>query len=141
MTSAQTPFVVPRLVGTITLDGHIDETAWEAVAPLPLVTHWPTFGQVPSERTEIRVAYDDTYIYISCRCYAPPASVFAASFERDYFASATDYLAIGLDTYNDNESSVGFWTTPTGSRTDGTTSGDTGDMDISWNTCCTENVG
>lgn len=134
MTSAQTPFVVPRLVGTITLDGHIDETAWEAVAPLPLVTHWPTFGQVPSERTEIRVAYDDTYIYISCRCYAPPASVFAASFERDYFASATDYLAIGLDTYNDNESSVGFWTTPTGSRTDGTTSGDTGDMDISWNT-------
>ncbi|MDX1418733.1 MAG: DUF5916 domain-containing protein [Rubricoccaceae bacterium] len=127
-------FVVPRLAGPITLDGRVDEAAWEVVAPLPLVTHWPTFGEAPSEPTEIRLAYDDAYIYLSCRCYAPPEAVFAASFERDLYTLGTDYLSIALDTYNDNQTGVTFSTSPTGSRTDGTLSGDTGVNDATWNT-------
>jgi len=39
--SVDEPFVVPRLTGPVDLDGRVDEAAWEAVAPLPLVTHWP----------------------------------------------------------------------------------------------------
>ena len=127
-------FVVPRLAGAVTLDGRVDEAAWEAVAPLPLVTHWPTFGEAPSEPTEIRLAYDDEAIYLSCRCYAPPEAVFAASFERDLYTLGTDYLSLGLDTYNDNQTGVTFATSPTGSRTDGTLSGDTGSNDATWNT-------
>jgi len=127
-------FVVPRLDAPITLDGRVEEVAWEAVAPLLLVTHWPTFGEAPPERTEIRVAYDDEYIYVSCRCYAPPEAVFAASFQRDLYTLGTDYLNLSLDTYNDNESSVVFQTTPTGSRTDATTSSDDGVNDATWNT-------
>ncbi len=126
--------VVPRLTGPITLDGHVDEPAWDVVAPLSLVTHWPTFGAAPSERTEIRVAYDDGYIYVSCRCYAPPEAIFAASFQRDLNTLATDFLALGLDTYDDNASGVDFITSPTGSRSDGTMAGDTGEIDDTWNT-------
>lgn len=100
------PFVVPRLSGPVTLDGRVDEAVWDAVAPLPLVTHWPTFGEAPSEPTEIRLAYDDEFIYVSCRCYAPPEAVFAASFERDLSTLGTDYLNLSLDTYNDNTTGV-----------------------------------
>lgn len=127
-------FVVPRLVGAVTLDGRVDEAAWDAVAPLPLVTHWPAFGEAPSEPTEIRLAYDDAFVYLSCRCYAPPEAVFAASFQRDLFTMATDYLNLSLDTFNDNATGVSFHTSPTGSRTDATMSGDTGANDATWNT-------
>ncbi|WP_412061324.1 DUF5916 domain-containing protein [Rubrivirga sp. IMCC45206] len=128
------PFVVPRLSGPIALDGRVDEAAWDAVAPLDLVTHWPTFGDAPSEPTEIRLAYDDEAVYLSCRCYAPPEAVFAASFARDLSTLATDYLNLSLDTYNDNTTGVAFHTTPTGSRTDATHAGDTGANDDTWNT-------
>jgi len=74
------PVVVPRLTGPVELDGRVDEPAWDAIAPLPLVTHWPEFGAAPSEPTELRLAYDDEYVYLSCRCYAPPERIFAASF-------------------------------------------------------------
>lgn len=33
-------FVIPHLDGSITLDRRVDEAAWDAVAPLPLVTHY-----------------------------------------------------------------------------------------------------
>lgn len=127
-------FVVPRLNGPIDLDGRVDEPAWDAIEPLPLITHWPSFGDAPSEPTEIRLAYDDAYIYVSCRCYAPPEAVFAASFKRDLNTLGTDYLALGLDTYNDNTTGVGFWASPTGSRTDGTFANDDGNFDDTWNT-------
>ncbi len=48
-----------RLDGPITLDGLIDEAAWQKIAPYPLTMSTPTFGSALTERTEIRIAYDD----------------------------------------------------------------------------------
>ena len=132
--SRDAPFVVPRLTGPVSVDGRVDEAAWKAVAPLPLVTHWPAFGGAPSEKTEIRIAYDDAAVYVSCRCDAPPDAIAATSFARDASGLGTDYLALQLDTYDDNASSMVFLTTPTGTRTDVATSGDTGVFDDTWNT-------
>jgi hypothetical protein len=56
---AAVPLVIPRLSGPITLDGRVDEPAWEAIPPLPVVMHLPSFGAEPTERTEFRLAYDD----------------------------------------------------------------------------------
>ena len=59
--SAAAQDVVPlaRLSGSIVFDGLSDEPAWQLVAPLPMTVYTPTFGAPLSERTEIRVAYDD----------------------------------------------------------------------------------
>ncbi|GAB5534226.1 MAG: hypothetical protein Rubg2KO_04750 [Rubricoccaceae bacterium] len=116
--SEPSAFTVPRLSGPVVLDGHVDAAAWNAIAPLPLVKHWPESesGAAPSESTEIRVAYDDDYA--SCRCYAPSEAVFAASFKRDLRTRSTDSFALTLDTYGDNENGVYFLVSPTGSRTD-----------------------
>jgi hypothetical protein len=70
---SSTHYIIPKLNGPITLDGKVDEPAWEAIAPLPLVTHWPSFGDpVSSERTELRIAHDEEYLYVSCVCYEKP---------------------------------------------------------------------
>ncbi len=46
-----------------------NEPAWDDVAPLPVVMHTPDFGNEPTERTEIRIAYDDDYVYVSSQLY------------------------------------------------------------------------
>jgi hypothetical protein len=118
------PMVLPRLAGTIVFDGMPDEPAWDAVPPLPMVMFSPTFGGDITERTEIRVAYDDTYLYVSGRLYdADPRGVRTNTLYRDQY-SGDDLLAIVLDTYNDYETGSWFVVNPAGVRTDRSLSND-----------------
>ena len=109
---------IQRLVGSITVDGHVDKAAWQKIIPVKLTSHWPEFGNPPTDHTEIRITYDDNYIYVSGILYASPENVLAASFKRDLHTLGTDYLAIVLDTFNDNQNALLFATTPTGNRSD-----------------------
>jgi len=65
--SAQTtePVRLQRLVSTIRIDGTPDESAWQQITPLPMTMHTPVFRGTPTQRTEIRITYDDDYLY--CR--------------------------------------------------------------------------
>ncbi len=130
----QPPLVIQRIAGDITLDGRVDEAAWKKINPLPLVTHWPEFGNRPSDSTELRIAYDDDYIYFSGVCRADRENILAASFKRDLFTTGTDYIALVMDTFNDNENALLFSTTPTGNRSDQAISRDANQLNQSWDT-------
>ena len=118
------PLPLPRLEGPVELDGLSDEPAWEAIPPLPLVTLEPTFGAVPSEATEIRMAYDDDYIYASLRAYdSDPSGIRLNTLYRDRY-SGDDLFVVFLDTFNDNETGVTFTINPAGMRRDGAISND-----------------
>lgn len=117
--SAQTDSLMPiaRITGVV-LDGRVDEPAWDAIPPLPLVQYEPNAGEPPTEKTEIRMAYDDTYFYVSMRAYdSDPNGVRATSLYRDRIAGS-DHLEIMIDSYNDNQSGFIFTTTPAGIRND-----------------------
>jgi hypothetical protein len=108
---------IHRISGVI-FDGRVDEPAWDAIEPLPMVQYEPNAGEQPSERTEIRLAYDDTYFYVSMRAFdSDPNGVRATSLYRDRI-SGSDHLELLLDTYNDNETGYVFTTTPSGIRND-----------------------
>ena len=114
---SDTLFVIPRITG-IVFDGRVDEAAWDAIVPLSLVQYEPNAGALPTERTEIRLAYDDTYFYGSIRAFdSDPNGIRATSLYRDKI-SGSDHFEILLDTYNDNETGYVFTTTPTGLRND-----------------------
>ncbi len=138
---SETPVSIQRLDGPIEMDGFVDEPAWDAVEPLPLTVYQPVFQADPSERTEIRVAYDDDYIYLAGRMYdSDPANIRGNSLYRDEYAG-DDVLAIILDSFNDNENSLWFSTTPTGVRFDWAVANDAqittdfrGTINSSWNT-------
>ena len=132
--SGNQAFVLQALEGDIVLDGKVDEDAWQKIESLPLVTHWPEFGNQPADHTEIRITYDEKYIYVSGIMKAKPEHILAASFKRDIWTLGTDYLTLTLDTYNDNENALVFSTTPTGSRTDVAVSNDANFVDTSWDT-------
>lgn len=124
-----------RLQGSIQLDGMSNEPAWEAITPLPLTMYLPIFQGQQTERTEIRVAYDDKYLYAAGRFYdSDPSGIRINSLYRDRW-SGDDAFALYLDTFNDNENSLWFLTTPAGIRGDYAISGDAEVQEnVSWNT-------
>jgi hypothetical protein len=128
---------ITRLNGNIQLDGIVDEASWLLVDPLPLTMHWPVFKGDITESSEIRVAYDDENIYVGAICYdSDPSKIQVTTFQRDNWGEEDDQVAIILDPYNDNENSLVFAVTVTGSRIDAVIKNDSqGDdpVSLSWN--------
>ncbi len=136
---SQEPMVVPRLSGELVFDGVPDEEAWQAIAALPLVMHMPVYGKEPTELTVIKIAYDNDYLYVSGIInYKNPDDLRAFSKKRDFNSPKCDWLGVVIDTFNDRQNAVMFWTNPNGLRSEGTLQNDvvdsSTDMSFSWNT-------
>jgi hypothetical protein len=117
-TLAQDTWMLPRLSGPVAVDGRVDEASWEAIDPLPLTKYEPDYLGELTEKTEIRVGYDDYYVYVSGRLFdSDPGGIRANSLYRDRYAG-DDTFAIILDTFNDNDNSLWFFVTPLGVRFD-----------------------
>ncbi len=127
------PYVVSRVETPIVLDGRADELEWAGIEPLPPTMHLPTFGAVPSERTEFKIAYDDDYFYFSCQAFdSDPAGIRMFSLERDETSFRSDFCSLYLDTLNDEENSLQFKTGPAGNRSDSQRTNDAQRSDNSW---------
>ena len=125
-----------RLSGEIIIDGSPSESGWSSVAPFPLTVVRPVYGARPSQRTEIRVAYDDEYLYASGTMYeTDPSLIRMNSLQRDVFAG-DDMFQLHLDTFNDNENSFWFWVSPAGTKGEiaVTNDGEGHSRNVSWNT-------
>lgn len=128
-----------RLSGDIILDGKVDEAAWQSAPPVILQQQIPQYGQAPSERCEVFMAYNDTYLYMAGRMYLSDSAFYRpTTYKRDAIDGSTDYFGLVIDSYNDNENALVFFTTPTGLRWDGTVSNDAQSFEtsisIDWNT-------
>ncbi len=59
-----------RRTGEFKLDGLLDEKFWEeAPAASGFKQTWPKEGQMASESTLVRLAYDDEALYVGIVCY------------------------------------------------------------------------
>jgi hypothetical protein len=131
---AQEPLELTRLTGPVTIDGRPDEAAWLAIRPLPLTMYLPVFGGMPTQRTEIRVAYDDDYFYAAGWFYdTEPSGIRINSLYRDRW-NGDDALAIYIDAFNDNRNAKWFGVTPAGMRFDVLVSDDGATLNGSWDT-------
>jgi len=133
------PLAIARLTGAIEVDGVVDEPVWDAVEPLAMTMFSPLFRGELSERTEIRVAHDDRYLYVAGRMYdSDPEGIRTNTLYRDAY-SGDDLISVVVDSYDDYETAVWFTTNPAGVRTDRTVSGDavfdgsTMPMNADWN--------
>ena len=96
-----------RLVGKLTLDGKLDEAAWQAVPlhtgfamPLGLANRTP----IPREaQTAFRVLYDDEVIYFGIRCNEPKMADLVAKAARKHDAAmwSDDDIELFLDPVGD----------------------------------------
>lgn len=143
-TFAQESLKIGKLDGTIDFDGQPIEQVWEEATKVPMIVSTPTFGAEPTELSEVMVLYDQEYLWVGARLYSrDPANIQSTSKKRDEESRNSDLFGIVLDTYDDNENALAFFTTPAGSRTDYTVSNDgegggggpgRGAVNLSWNT-------
>lgn len=128
------PVELTRLEGSITIDGVPDEPAWQRIPTLPLTMYTPVFRGTPTQRTEIRVTYDDEYFYAGGWFYdTEPARIRVNSLYRDRW-NGDDALAIYLDAFNDNRNAKWFGITAGGVRFDQLVSDDGSTLNGSWDT-------
>jgi hypothetical protein len=107
-----------RIAGGITLDARLDEAAWaEAVPATEFTQSDPREGEPPSQRTEVRVLFDDAYLYIGARMW-DTGEIRTRLGRRDAWVDNTDYLTVNLDSYHDHLTSFTFIVNPSGVRVD-----------------------
>ena len=111
--------------GCVAVDGKIDEAAWAAATPIgELVQSFPNEGKAPSEKTEIRVLYDESAIYIGARMFDSMGEkgVRAVLTRRDQFLNdgsiTSDKISLVFDPFHDKNSRMWFELNPLGVKGD-----------------------
>lgn len=128
---------VTKVSSTFEFDGIVSEGEWDNIQELELTVQTPVYHGEPTELTRIKLGYDENYIYLSGALYdSEPDKILANNKQRDGGSPSTDWFGMVIDSYNDNQNALGFFTTPTGSRFDASISGDgqgRNPMNLSWN--------
>lgn len=98
-----------RSGSVITVDGRVDEPAW-AAAPMfdAFVQTLPDPSLPPSERTELRVLFDDEFLYVSFICFDSHPGELSALLSRRDDVPASDNVMIIIDTRHDHRSAFVF---------------------------------
>ena len=107
-----------RTTSPIRLDGKLDEGAWSA-APITDVFSQidPREGERASQRTDVRVLYDDEALYIGARMHDTGA-ITARLGRRDMRLGDSDWFGVMLDSYHDHRTAFGFDVNPAGVQRD-----------------------
>jgi hypothetical protein len=116
----------------IVLDGRFSEEIWQQAPPVvEFQQREPAEGQPPTLRTEARMVYDDSALYVAVRAFdTDPDKVVAILTRRDQ-RSPSDWIRIVVDSYFDKRSAYEFGVNPVGVKTDRYYFND-GQSDDSW---------
>jgi hypothetical protein len=114
-----------RIHETITLDGHLDEPAWQLAAPATDFTQWGRPGLPATNRSEVRFLYDDDNLYVGFDCWDKNiARRVVNELQEDFNFRATDGISVIIDSLHDRRSGFNFGTNPAGARRDAQISND-----------------
>jgi len=94
----QTPNVsATRTDHVLVIDGLLDEVAWTAAAPASAFTQeYPFDGQPPTERTTMRILYDDDALYVGFACEHAHTPIIERLTRRDQ-DSESEWVSVFVD--------------------------------------------
>ena len=104
----------------VTVDGNLDEPAWQqAEVALGFIQRDPSEGEPSTEQTEFRILYTPDTLYIGVICYDSDAGgILATERRRDDTLENDDIISIVLDTFHDHRNAFLFRTNPLGAQYD-----------------------
>jgi hypothetical protein len=102
------------------IDGTLSEGMWQDAPPLAGFTQAEPFqGQLGSERTEVRILYDDDAIYVGVICYdRDPSLIITTDTRRDAGLGDMDSFQMIFDTFHDEQNGFVFGTNVAGIQYD-----------------------
>lgn len=102
------------------IDGDLNDPVWQ-LAPVAtdFIQNFPNVGAPATQRTEVRILYSNSAIYIGAYLYDDPALIRRQITARDEEQQKDlDYFSVFLDTYNDHQNGFQFLATSTNVQTD-----------------------
>jgi hypothetical protein len=127
------------------IDGLLTEDVWARAVPIDdFRQREPTEGTAATERTEVRIVYDEQGLYIAVMAFdSQPDQVVGRLLQRDklmepdFFGgglqfAGDDAVAILLDPFHDHRSGVVFATNPNGAEFEALLSNEGRDINIDW---------
>jgi Domain of unknown function (DUF5916) len=104
----------------IKVDGFLNEPAWQLADEVTDFTQYdPAEGAEPTEKTSVRILYDDAALYVGVYCYDrhPRGIVYQLS-RRDHIVES-DRVTVMIDSYDDNQTAFVFAASVSGVQFDG----------------------
>ena len=104
------------------IDGSLDDPIWTEIDPITEFTQvWPDEGEVPTELSEVRIAYNRDYLFFAFRFLDEDAHLIRAkNLERGGRNDRDDHAYISLDTYLDKRNAYLFEMNALGTQDDAT---------------------
>jgi hypothetical protein len=124
-----------RAIGNIKIDGDLSEADWQkAIAATDFIEFYPKPGQPSSAKTEVKILYTNEALYIGAYMHEQAGNIRKQLTQRDrFFGADVDYIAISLDTYDDNQNAFYFQITSANVQSDSRIAANGGDNgDFSW---------
>lgn len=92
------------------IDGSLNEESWKnAPEAINFVQNSPNFGLPASQKTVVKILYDDDAIYIGAYLYDNPALIRKQLTARDGESGTdVDYFSVFFDTYKDHQNGFQF---------------------------------
>lgn len=117
---AQQTLTATRTSQAPKIDGDISDAVWANVPVAKnFIQNFPVFGDTSTVRTEVKIIYDNSAIYVGAYLYDDPALIRKQLTARDEEQqSNVDYFSVFLDTYNDKQNGFQFLVTSRNVQTD-----------------------
>ncbi len=127
-----TSAVAVRAIRAPAIDGRDGDAVWQSTPPITQFLEWqPTEGKAPRFRTEARIAYDASNLYVFVRAYDPHPDSLIRPLERRDNIPPSDMIIVILDSYHDRRTGYEFGVTAAGVKYDAAVYDD-GNEDRAW---------
>jgi hypothetical protein len=129
----QNTIIAVRTERTPVIDGFVDDDVWaQAVVIDRFYQHEPDDGDPATERTELRILYDDSALYISFICFDSEPDKIVRRLTRRDRRVPSDFVQIAIDSHNDRTTAFVFEVNAAGVKRDYLMLDDGGTEDLTW---------
>jgi hypothetical protein len=122
--------------GAIKLDGDLSEPEWKLAEPATdFIQRLPNTGKPATERTEVRILYDQHNIYVGVDCFdsAGDQGITIKDIRPDFYTLDSDGFQVVFDTFDDDRNCFLFGINPAGARFDMQIGSDGTASNTAWN--------
>ena len=138
--SAQPPIIkktviaYPAKPGPPVIDGYLTDPCWKSIPSWDnrFVQMNPHENEKPSERTNFKIAYDQSNIYFAIYCSDSQPDAIEARLGRRDDVENSDLILVAIDSYDDKQTAFVFALTPGGTKMDAMMLRDGVDEDYTW---------
>src|SRR5438552_890477 len=110
---------VPDAPGALRVNGELSDEVWRTAPAIDaFVQREPEEGGTPTQKTEFRVAYDATTLFVRVRAYETDPTKIVGYLTRRDENSPSDWIRVLVDSYHDKRTAYEFAVNPAGVKQD-----------------------